>query len=113
MDIGVILLLSLLLFIIIYSAVRLAIYPLLDKSEEIIKDSHDFALVKLRDIEVLNDTELEEVIEIYQKKSINKEDYEQYQKYVKVLNELKQLSYLTEEQYFDKLDRLKDYFRVK
>lgn len=113
MDIGVILLSSLILFIIIYSAVRLAINPLLDKSEERINDSQDFGLVKLRDIEVLNDTELEEVIELYQKKSVNKVDYEQYQKYEKVLNELKQMGYFTEEQYFDKLGRLKDYFEVK
>lgn len=112
MDIGVILLSLLLLFIIIYSAVKLAISPLLDKSEDIINDSKDFGLVKLRDIEVLNDTELEEVIELYQKKSINKEDHVQYQKYAKILNELKQMGYFTEEQYLDKLDRLKDYFKV-
>ncbi len=112
MDIGVILLSSLLLFIIIYSAIRLAINPLLNKSEEMINDNQDFELVKLRDIEVLSDSELEEVIELYQKKSVKKEDYEQYQKYAKVLNELRQMSYFTEELHFDKLNRLKDYFKV-
>lgn len=113
MDIGVILLASLLLFIIIYSAVRLALSPLMEKPEEINTDSQDLTLVKLRDIEVLNDTELEEVIELCQKKSISKEDHEQYKKYAKVLNELKQMGYFTEEQYFDKLNKLKDYFKIE
>lgn len=112
MDIGVILLSALLLFTIIYSAVRLAISPLLVKAEVITNDSQDFGLVKLRDMEVLTDTELEEVIELYQKKSINIEHNKRYQKYAKILNELKQTGYFTEEQYFDKLLILKDYFRV-
>ena len=41
-------------------------------------------LVKLRDIDVLSTAELEEVIELYQKKSVENEHYKQYHRYGKV-----------------------------
>lgn len=112
MGIEAIILLSALLFLIIYFAVKLAIHPLLSEPEQIIDDNQDFGLVKLRDIEILSDNELEDVIELYQNKSAKKVNYEQYQKYAKVLDELKEMSYFTEEKYFNRLDKLKKYFKV-
>ncbi|MHC1682165.1 MAG: hypothetical protein AB6733_04365 [Clostridiaceae bacterium] len=56
-------------FVFVYS-VRLAINPLLNKHNETITEDKDLGLVKLRDIDVLSNPELEEVIELYQKKSI-------------------------------------------
>ena len=112
MDNATVLILSALLFVIIYFSVRLAIGPLLNKPDEVITENKDFGLVKLRDMEVLNDTELEEVIELYQNKIDRKEDYEQYQKYEKVLNELKDMGYLSDEQYSNKITRLKKYFKI-
>jgi hypothetical protein len=83
-----------------------------NKSGEITAKDKEYGLVRLRDIEVLCNTELEEVIELYQNKSIRKEDYEQYQKYAKVLNELKEMDYFTEEQLSSKMDKLKKHFKM-
>ena len=112
MDMESILLLTLFLFAIIYLAVRLAIRPLLHKTEEIIKNKNGFGLVKLRDIEILSPLELEEVIELYQSRGEKKEGYEQYQKYAKVLNELKVMDYFTFEDYLSRVDKLRKYYKV-
>ncbi|MBU5675847.1 hypothetical protein KQI88_05405 [Alkaliphilus sp. MSJ-5] len=112
MDIVFILLLAIFLFAIIYFAVRLAIIPLLYKSEEVVTDNQDFGLIYLRDIEVLNNTELEDVIKFYSDKNSKMEDYKQYQKYVKVLNELKEFGYYTDEAYFIKVEKLKKHFKI-
>jgi hypothetical protein len=103
---------SILLFAIIYFAVRLAISPLLKKQDEVVVDNQDLGLVKLRDIEVLNNTELEEIIALYQNKGAIKKEYEQYQKYEKVLKELKEIGYLTDEQYSVKISKLKNYYKI-
>jgi hypothetical protein len=81
-------------------------------SGEIVAKDKDYGLVKLRDIEVLSNTELEEVIQLYQNKGFRKENYEQYKKYAKVLNELKEMDYFTEEQLSSKMDKLKKHFKV-
>lgn len=112
MDIETVIILSVLLFVVIYFSVRLAIGPLLNKPDEVITESKDFGLVKLRDIEVFNDIELEEVIELYQNNCVRKKDYEQYQKYEKVLNELKDIGYFSDEQYSNKVIILKKYFKI-
>lgn len=103
---------SILLFAIIYFAVRLAISPLLKKQEEVITDKQDLGLVKLRDIEVLNNTELEEIIALYQNKGAKKKEYEQYYKYEKVLEELKEISYLSDDEYSIKIGKLKNYYEI-
>lgn len=113
MDIQVIINLSILLFVIIFIAVRLAISPLLNKKEEIISESKDLGLVKLRDIDVLSNSELEEVIELYQNKEVKNKSYEQYQKYVRVLKELKEMGYFSDEQYSGKMNKLNNYFKVE
>ncbi len=112
MDIVSILLLAIFLFAIIYLAVRLAITPLLYESEEAVTDKQDFGLIYLRDIEILNNTELEDVIEFYNDKNSRREDYKQYQKYVKILNELKEFGYYTDEAYFIKVEKLKKHFKI-
>ena len=96
------------LFIIIYLAVRLAINPLIPKTIELEND--DVGLVKLRDIEVLNNTELEEIIELYHSKSIRNKDRQQYEKYSKVLNELKQIGFFTHEEYGERMEKLDEYY---
>jgi hypothetical protein len=114
MEFGLVLFWSVWLFIIIYFSVRLAIKPLLKKPKEEIKEDEDFGLVKLRDIEVLSNDELEEVIKLCQNKGALKKDvdYEQYQKYAGVLNELKEKGYFTEEQYLSKINKLNEYFKI-
>lgn len=82
------------------------------KPDEYISENEDLGLVKLRDIEVLSNTELEEIIEIYHDKNVKKCDYEQYQKYEKVLNELKETGYFSDAQYSNKITELKKHFKV-
>jgi hypothetical protein len=112
MVIGSILLSIIIMFVTIYYAVRLAITPLLDKSDEIITYKQDSGLVKLRDIDVLSPNELDEVIELYRKRGAKEENHEQYQKYAIVLNELNKIGYFTDEVYSNRLDKLKKYFKV-
>ncbi|GFZ33297.1 hypothetical protein CSC2_38230 [Clostridium zeae] len=109
-DMNTLLLWSAMLFLIIFAAVRLAISPLIDKQSEPSEESDDF--VKLRDIEVLSDSELEEIIEFYQKNDLINKDYEQYENYSCALKELKEIGYLSEEQYSSKMTALNDYFKV-
>jgi len=97
-------------FIVIYLAVRLAINPLIPRSTDIDANKQDNGLVKLRDIEVLNNEELKEIIEIYSNKSMENKEHQQLQKYTKVLSDLKEIGYFTDEEYMKRMDKLKDYY---
>lgn len=97
-------------FIIIYLAVRLAITPLIPRMIDREDDEDDSGLVKLRDIEVLTNRELEEIIELYHSKSVENKDKQDYEKYSKVLNELKALGYFTHEEYAKRLEKLNEYY---
>ncbi len=103
---------SILLFIIIYLAVRLAINPLLSKQDDADTYKESYGLVNLRDIYVLSNTELEEIIELYQKKHDNKQANKQYQKYKLILEELKEMGYFSDEQYDNKIYMLKKHFNA-
>ncbi|MEG0775405.1 hypothetical protein [Clostridium sp.] len=100
------------LFIVTYFAVRLAINPLLNRKKESITDTHSSEIIKLRDMEILDNAELEEVIKLYQNRMDKKKEYEQYEKHAKILNELKEMGYFTNIQYLNKIHELKSYFKV-
>jgi DNA-binding MltR family transcriptional regulator len=106
-------LMSIFLFAIIYFAVRLAINPLLHRQGEIVTDALNFELVKLRDMEILSDAELEWGIKRYLRKNDRNEGHEQYQKYAEILNELKEMGNFTDERYCNRIDKLKKYFKVE
>lgn len=112
MDRRSILLLGIFLFFIIYGAVRMAVDPLLHKPVEDRTSDNELGLIKLRDIGVLDYTECNDIIKLYQNKNIKKQDYEKYQKYSKVLNELKEIGYFTDEQYTSKIDKLRKHFKI-
>ncbi len=102
-------------FLIIYFAVRLAISPILKRLPEATdyeEYKDDTGLVKLRDIEVLDNVELEEVIKIYEKKGNKNKNYNQYIKFNKVLSELKEIGYFTEETFIERQRILKKYYGV-
>lgn len=85
-----------------------------DLGEEGKIENRDFdKLIKLRDIGLLSDTELEDAIELVQNKNAVKETYEQYQTYERTLTELKEMGFLNEEQYAEKKESLKMYFGEK
>lgn len=104
---------ALLLTVIIYVAVRLAIDPLLYKADEITSGKKKSMLVKLCDFQVLSNSELHEVIKLYENKIAKKKEQEEYQKYEQVLNELKQVGYFSEEEYSNRLDKLRKKFNVE
>lgn len=106
---GVILVYSLILFVIVYLAVRLAINPLLDE-ENFDTEDEELELIKLRDIGVLSNTELEEIIEFYERIRSRKQKREQYRKCQMILEELKEMGYFSDEQYADKIYMLKNHF---
>lgn len=108
----IILVCSFLLFVIIYFAVRLAMNPLLNKQDDVNTDKEDFELVQLRDIGILSNTELEEIIELYQRMRDKKQENEQYQKYKMILEELKEMGYFSDKQYVNKTNILKNHFHV-
>ena len=94
MDFGGLLLISIFLFAIIYFAVRLAINPLLRSQEEIVTvtdtDKQISELVKLRDMDIFDNDELELVIKQYQNKNDKKDDkivdYGDYKKYAEFVH---------------------------
>jgi hypothetical protein len=103
---------ALLMFAIIYFAVRLSIESLLLQYNKISPEEEDFGLVKLRDIEVISNVELEEVIELFNKKIVKKERYLEYQKYANVLSELKESGYFTDDDYLNRMNKLQKYYKV-
>jgi hypothetical protein len=106
----IVLLSGIMAFFIIYLAVRLAINPLIPRPTDSDVNKQDYGLVKLRDIEVLNNDELEEIIEIYANKSMKNNDEQQLHKYTKVLSHLNDIGYFTDEEYLKRMAKLKDYY---
>jgi hypothetical protein len=105
MGFGKLLIWAVVLLIIIYIAVRLAIKPLLHQDEETTTDEWESDLIKLRDMGILDNYELEEIIRLYQKKN----DDEQYERCVKILNGLKEKEFFTDQQVLDRVNKLKEY----
>lgn len=102
------------LFITIYLAVRLAITPLIQRQNEPEDDKdseNSVGLVKLRDIEVLTNTELEEIIELYHSKSVRNKDKQQHEKYLNVLKELREIGFFTHEEFAERMEKLNEYYR--
>ena len=107
---------SFFLFYVMKAAVKSAIEDIEIKAKKDIKvtiDKEDSDnLIELRDMEILNDTELEKVIESYKSIRTNKENNEQYLKYSKILSELKDIEYFNQDQYVDKSNMLKKHFNI-
>ena len=83
------------------------------KDRKAVRDKKDLdKLIELRDMEILNDTELEKAIESYKNVLTNKENSEQYLKFSKVLSELKDIEYFDQDQYVDKSNLLKKHFNI-
>lgn len=115
MEIILFLLSVLFLFGLIYFAVKLAIAPLLlDKLEKDMIYKRELELFKLRNMEILSDTELEEVIiELCRKRGAERGTYEQYRKYSEVLKEIKETGYFTDEEYLYRKVKLKEHLKIE
>jgi len=71
---------------------------------------NELELIELRDIGVLSNAELEEIIEHYKKMHDKKREKEQYCKYEKILKELKEMGYFSDTQYTNRTDILKKHY---
>lgn len=101
--------LIILLFLIIFIAVRLAIRPLICKQEIVIEESN-LGLLKLRDIGILTNIELKEVIQYYNKKNVKNREMKELESYSKVLAELVNQGFFTQEEYLERIEKLRDYY---
>ncbi|AFL99730.1 MULTISPECIES: hypothetical protein [Desulfitobacterium] len=100
-----------LLFIIIFLAVRLAIQPLIQSSNDVaVNEEGELSLVRLRDIGVLDNNELEEVIQFYNHKKVSSKKMKELERYTKVLSELVGQGILTQEEYSERMERLRNYY---
>ncbi|AFS79044.1 hypothetical protein Curi_c20400 [Gottschalkia acidurici 9a] len=100
------------IFITIYLSVKLAIRPLLNKSDVATVNDQESELIKLRDMEIISNIELEDLINFYKKEDEKRDNYIQYKKYEKILEELRNIKYLKDEEYFIKINKLKSYFNI-
>jgi hypothetical protein len=107
-----VLLYAIILFIIIYFAVKLAINPLISKPGSPVENDQDFDLSKLHDIGLLSEEEFSRVIETYWNEESKKENNE-YKKACKVLLELKDKGFFTTEEYNEKVEKLKEYYSIQ
>lgn len=107
---------SFILFYVMKAAVKSAIEDIEIKAKKdskgIIDKEDADKLIELRDLEILNDTELENVIESYKSIRTKKQNNEQYLKYSKILSELKDIEYFNQDQYADKSNMLKKHFNI-
>ncbi|AHF06008.1 hypothetical protein [Desulfitobacterium metallireducens] len=83
-----------------------------NEEDKLFAKTDELDLIKLRDIEVLSNAQLEDVIEMNKKKANKSESDEKFQKYKKLLDELKQSGYFSDNQYFSSLDKLEKYYDV-
>jgi len=65
-------------------------------------------LIKLRDLKVLNDIELEELKSFYLEESLRENESAQYKKFKAILADLKEKGYFNEEQYQEKINSLNE-----
>lgn len=105
----------LLLFFVIKAAVKAALKDTVERINAALCREDDNAtdakdVIKLRDFGILSDDELHEAAELYQKAKEREKNGKEVNKYEKVLSELKEIGYLTDEQYTDKSNSLKNQF---
>jgi hypothetical protein len=69
-------------------------------------------LIVLRDLELLNDEELEGAIELYRTERGEREKFAEYLRFAEILGHLKEKEFLSEEQYSERSSRLKEQFEI-
>lgn len=115
MDIFSLAFLLLILFLIIFWAVRLAVKPLITSSEFKNQDdqnNNEQGLLLLRNVGILTEVEYIEIIEAFSKKASREKKKNQFLMYIDVFNQLKEMDYFSDEQYEEKINKLKKYYKV-
>lgn len=107
MPIGFFLIFGVVLFLIIFAAVRLAVEPLIQNNQT---TSLKSALSFLNDIGVLESKEYKSIKQAVEKKQVNENKQKQIDKYSVVLDELKKEDIINEKVYEDKIDKLETYY---
>jgi len=117
MKIAAILVLIIFLLFATYFTVKSTVIAWLSRPKNIMEPGADLNLIrlslsKLKDIGVINDNELEDIIKIYEDKNLNKEENLKYLDYFKVLEELKETGYFDEAVYQSKMLKLKNHYKA-
>ena len=117
MKIAAILVLIMFLLFATYFTVKSTVIAWLSRPKNIMEPGSDLNLIrlslsKLKDIGVINDYELEDIIKIYEGKKTNKEEELKYLDYFKVLEELKEMGYFDEEVYLSKMLKLRNHYNT-
>lgn len=102
-----IILYGIVLFGIIYLAVRLAIRPLIPINEKDISREDEISIIDLKNLELFNNEEMEEILLLFQAKGKDNINTIRYEKYLDILTQLNELGYLSEEQLQEKISQLK------
>jgi hypothetical protein len=82
-----------------------------DSLKEAVNEGFE-ALIALRDLELLSDSELEEAIVMCKNDKADKEVLERFKNYAKTLDDLKAKGYFSDEQYNEKTVALKKHFNI-
>ncbi|CDX04202.1 Hypothetical protein DPCES_4316 [Desulfitobacterium hafniense] len=102
---------AIVLFIIIFLAVRLAIQPLCQRPHDgAVNEEGELSLIRLRDIGVLDNDELEEIIRFYNQKNASSKKMAEFERYMKVLSESVKQGILTQEEYAERIKRLRIHY---
>lgn len=107
MPIGFFLIFGVVLFLIIFAAVRLAVEPLIQNNQT---TSLKSGLSFLNDIGVLERKEYKSIKQAVEKKQENENKKKQIDKYSKVLEKLKEEGIISEKVYEDKINKLETYY---
>jgi len=107
MPTGFFLIFGVVLFFIIFAAVRLAVEPLI-QNNQITSLKSDLSF--LNDIGVLENKEYKSIKRTVEKKQENENKQKQIDKYSVILEELKEEGIISEEAYEDKINKLETYY---
>lgn len=108
MDVFLILLLGLFLYFIIFFSVKAAIIGALSSNKPRKYNSEQVSLVKLRDMGVINNEELENICKFYNNKSKTKNVARD--KYYKILYELRDSGHINEDDFKNKVEQLDKFY---
>lgn len=104
---------GLIMFLIIYLAVRAAISPLISKAEPIdLSEGELLKYTRLRDMGILDNQDLEDINKLYCQMKDKAIKANQYSDSVEVLKELKEIGYFDEQTLKSKIKLLDDYRNI-
>lgn len=110
---GLVILGVIVLYLTIYIAIRMAISELLEHKKTVSEDDQEVGLMQLKAIGILNDSEMDEVVEMYRDRGMREKRFRDFQKYKEILDELNKAGFFTVNEYREKVRSLREYYDIK